>query len=103
MTGKIAVGVNHETVDRFGTTTVTTPGVAPVTLPLGFVVQPSNAGRRSEDRFAVGLPSQLLLGYQVTDGLSAFIGYDFIYITSVARPGDQIDVVSQTNPATGLP
>ena len=32
---------------------------------------------------------------------NAFLGYDFIYITDVARPGGQIDLVNQTNPTTG--
>ncbi len=101
MTGKIALGVDHETVDRFGNTSFSFPGVAPITANTGFLTQSSNAGRVSNDRFAVGLPSQILLGYQVTEHLNAFLGYDFIYISSVARPGDQIDLTVQNNPTTG--
>jgi hypothetical protein len=101
MTGKIALGVNHETVDRFGNSTFTFPGAAPFSAPGGFLTQSSNAGRLNRDQFAVGLPSQILLGYQVTDHLNAFLGYDFIYISNVVRPGDQVDLTSQTNPLTG--
>ena len=101
MTGKIALGVNHETVDRFGTTTFGAPGAAPVAVPNAFLTQTSNAGHLTNNQFAVGLPSQILLGYQVTEHLNAFVGYDFVYITSVARPGDQVDLVMQTNPNTG--
>jgi hypothetical protein len=101
MTGKIALGVNHETVDRFGNTTFSFPGAAPINMPNAFLTQASNAGHLNNNQFAVGLPSQILLGYQVTEHLNAFLGYDFVYISSVARPGDQVDLVMQTNPTTG--
>lgn len=101
MSGKIALGVNHESVDRFGTSALSVAGGPPITAPSGFLVQPSNAGRLTRDEFAVGLPSQILLGYQVTEHMNAFVGYDFIYITNVVRPGQEVDLAMQTNPATG--
>jgi hypothetical protein len=101
MTSTIALGVTHEVVDRFGSSTVSTPATGPVTAPVGFLVQSSNAGRQTVDRFAVALPSQILFGYQWTDHINTFIGYDFKYVSSVARPGDQVDRSFQTNPATG--
>ncbi len=101
MTSKLALGLTHEAVDRFGNSTLVVPGVGPVASPTGFLVQPSNAGRVTTDRFAVALPSQLLVGYQVTNHVTAFVGYDFMYISSVARPGDQVDLAFQTSPATG--
>ena len=33
------------------------------------------------------------LGYQATEQVRAFIGYNFFWINSVARAGDQVDVV----------
>ena len=97
----ISAGVDHESVDRFGSTSFTFAGAPAVTTNTGFLTQTSNAGRVSSDKFAVGLPSRIVVGYQVTDHLNAFLGYDFIYISSVARPGDQIDLAMQTNPTTG--
>jgi hypothetical protein len=96
LTGKVAMGVNHETVDRFGTTSIVVPGVAPVSAPGGFLAAASNSGRVARDQFAIGLPSTMMLGYQVTDNLNAFVGWDFIYITSVVRPGDQVDLAFQS-------
>jgi hypothetical protein len=29
--------------------------------------------------------------------MAAFIGYDFVYLSRTARPGDQIDLAFQTN------
>ena len=34
----------------------------------------------------------LKLGIDVTDHLRIFAGYDFLYLSSVVRPGDQIDL-----------
>src|SRR5207249_3081244 len=87
MTSKIALGVTHEVVDRFGSSALTAPGFAPIATNSGFLVQPSNAGRITVDRFAVALPSDLTVGYQLTDHLSAFVGYEFLYLSTVARPG----------------
>jgi hypothetical protein len=101
MSGKIAMGVNHETVDRSGVTTGSVAGIGPFNFPTGLLVQQSNGGRLTTDRFCVGLPSQILLGYHVSDSLTAFIGWDFIYLTTVARPGDQVDLTIQNNPTTG--
>ena len=55
---------------------------------------------RFASRFAVAPASSLQLAYQLTKRAAAFVGYDFLYITSVVRPGDNIDRV--LTPA-GLP
>jgi hypothetical protein len=87
--GSLALGDVHEVVDRSGS------GIG----NSGFLVQSSNRGRLTQDKFAVAMPSNLTLSYQVTDHLAAFIGYDFVYLSRTARPGDQIDPVFQTNAA----
>jgi Putative beta barrel porin-7 (BBP7) len=94
--GGLALGVEHEVVDRLGGSTGVVGGV-PVGTNSGFLVQASNRGRVSQDKFAVAMPSNLTLSYQVTDHMAAFIGYDFVYLSRTARPGDQIDLAFQTN------
>jgi hypothetical protein len=97
MVGKIAAGVNHETIDRLGSTTTLNPAGAVINnTPSGFLVQASNRGRISTDHFCVGTPSQIMLNYHFTEHLSAYIGYDFIYLTTVVRPGNQVDQAFQT-------
>jgi hypothetical protein len=98
-TSKIALGWTHEVVNRFGSSSLAFAGGAPVGAGTGFLTQTSNRGRVTDDRFAVALPSNMTLYYQVTDHLSAFVGYDFVYLSRVARPGDQVDLVTQTNAA----
>jgi len=95
----VAAGVEHEVVERFGSSAVSVGGAAPVGTNSGFLVQSSNRGRQTQDKFAVALPSNLTLSYQVTDHMAAFVGYDFVYLSRTARPGDQIDPVFQTNAA----
>jgi len=36
------------------------------------------------------------IGYQITDHLRAYVGYNVIYWSDVVRPGDQIDRVINT-------
>ncbi len=47
----------------------------------------------------------LKLGYQVTNNIRVFVGYDFLYWSSVIRPGDQIDQTLDLNkvPNSGAP
>jgi hypothetical protein len=93
LTSKLALGFTHEVVERQGSTFFLIPGFAPDPNGGGLLVQSSNAGRETRDRFAVVPETTLQLGYRFTEHLSAFIGYNFLYISSVVRPGDQVDPV----------
>ena len=57
----------------------------------GLLAEPSNIGIRSQDRFAVIPEMGVKLGYNFTPNIKAFVGYTFMYVSNVARPGDQID------------
>jgi hypothetical protein len=99
----IALGNNHSDVTISGFTKATTPGGTPILNAGGLLTQPTNIGTYSNDRFAVAYEAQTILGYQVTDGIRAFVSYSFLYWTNVARAGDQIDLVvnsSQIPPGT---
>ena len=99
-TAAIAFGVTHKVIDVNGSTTTITPGGVPVTQTGGLLAQRTNIGRFTQDDFSVVPAVGARLGYQVTDNLRAFVGYDFIYWSNVTRPGDVID--SAVNP-TQLP
>jgi len=90
--GKVALGVTHEVVDIQGSTAITTPGGPTVVIPAGFLASGSNSGQFSRDAFAVVPEVGVNLGYQVTNNFRAFVGYTFLYCSSVVRPGDQVDV-----------
>ncbi len=45
----------------------------------------------SSDEMTFAPELGLNIGYQITQHLRAFAGYDFLYLSNVLRPGDQID------------
>jgi hypothetical protein len=99
----VALGNTHSEVTISGDTVVTTPGGVPAVNAGGLLTQPTNIGTFTADKFAVVYEAQTILGYQVTDGLRAFVSYSYLYWSNVARAGDQIDLVvnsSQIPPGT---
>jgi hypothetical protein len=57
----------------------------------GTFVQPSNLGSVNRDQIAVAPEIGVKVCYQLTQRLRLFGGYDFLYLSNVLRPGDQID------------
>ena len=92
--GKLALGATHQQVRVNGQITQTGFPAANGflgTFPGGVLSQPTNLGERSRNQFAVIPEVTLKVNYHVTDRLNVFTGYNFLWISSVARPGDQID------------
>jgi len=104
---KVAVGQVHQVVDIVGATAITDSTGAVTSYPGGLLAQPTNMGSHSRDRLAVVPETGLRLGYQVCESLRLFAGYDYLYVSSVVRPGAEIDrVVNPTQippfgPVTG--
>jgi hypothetical protein len=91
-TFKLALGVTHQVININGSTTITSPqGVVTNRFNAGLLAVASNSGEFSRDRFAVVPEVGLRLGYNLTENLRVFAGYNFLYWSSVVRPGDQID------------
>jgi hypothetical protein len=91
--GKVAIGVNHESLNIVGNELVTNAAGAASFIQGGLLALPSNIGHFSRDHFAVAPEVGINFGYQVTDHVRAFVGYNFLYLSSVIRPGDQVDRV----------
>jgi hypothetical protein len=105
---KVALGNVHQVIDIHGNTVIThaDPTLPVQQFPAGLLALGSNSGTFTRDRFAVVPEVGLQVGYQLTDRLRAFVGYNFIYMSNVVRPGDQIDRVLNTNqipPGTATP
>lgn len=102
ITGKVAIGAVQQTVNVQGATTVTTNGAltGPGSSPGGFLTAAGNLGRRSDTRFAVLPEGNIQMGYQFTSWLNAFAGYSVMYLSSMGRPGGQLN---NDFPATSLP
>lgn len=98
VTGKLAMGVMHEEVTINGSTAFIPAATGvPVTAPGGLLALPSNIGSYSRNQFAVIPEVGVKIGYQITNHLSAYMGYNFLYVSNVVRPGDQIDRAVNTS------
>ena len=73
---------------RTGDTTVLPPG--------GFYALRSNSGRHQQEELAFMPEVGVNLGWQMTRRLKVFAGYSFLWISKVARAGEQIDPVINT-------
>jgi hypothetical protein len=90
---KVAMGVTQQTVDINGGATFFLQNGNVARFRGGLLALDGNIGRFSRDRFSVVPEVGITLGYQLTDNLRAFVGYNFLYWSNVVRPGDQIDRV----------
>jgi hypothetical protein len=89
---KLAMGVTEQLVAINGSTTVVNSAGGIIgSQPGGILALPSNIGQHYHDQFTVVPEVGLNLGYRITPLIEARIGYTFLYWSSVARPGNQID------------
>jgi hypothetical protein len=93
----VALGGTRQEVDIAGGQVRTPPGGPSQALLGGLLAVNSNIGQRSRNEFSVVPEVGLNVGYQVTDHIRAFVGYNFLYWSNVVRPGDQIDRVVDVN------
>ncbi len=100
--GKFAIGNTHETVIVDGSTGVFPVNGNPVYLSGGNYAT-LQMGRCTANHFAVAPTLQLKLGYQFTPFLRGTIGYNFMYLSSVVRPGNQIDNIYDGNSRPTVP
>jgi Putative beta barrel porin-7 (BBP7) len=88
---KVALGDNYQSVSINGNSQVSGFGLPAGTSPGGIFAQATNIGLQTRNQFAVVPEAQVELGYTIWSGIRLFVGYDFIYMSNVVRPGDQID------------
>jgi hypothetical protein len=87
---RLAMGDIHQVVQISGAT-ATSDATGTHTSLGGLLAQGTNIGNYSRDRFALVPELGLNVGYQLTDCLRLFVGYNLLYVTTVVRPADQID------------
>jgi hypothetical protein len=95
--GSVALGPNHEVIEITGLTSEVggTGLVAPGgLLAAGFMGGPlgGNIGRQITNRFTVVPEVTGRVGFQLFRSMRAWVGYGFLYMNDVARPGSQIDL-----------
>ena len=101
---KMSMGWNHEVAFINGSTVVTTPDGSMTGNEGGLLALDTNIGSYSRDAFVVIPEFGVQLGYQFTERLRGFVGYDFLYWAQVARAGDQVNLnVNDQNLPPPLP
>ncbi len=94
---KLAWGVNEQTVDIGGSTTVTTPGLPPVTNPGGLLALSSSSGQFRRRDYPVIPELGVKVSYQLAPRWRVSAGYTVLFWSDVARAGDQIDTTVNPN------
>jgi hypothetical protein len=98
--GKIAFGETEEVVRISGVSLRSDPVTGVTTQQGGTFALATNSGRFSRMAFAMAPELTVRLGVELFGRARVFVGYNFLYLSEVARPGDQID--RNVNPS-GMP
>jgi len=101
--GKIALGSNNQVVNINGNTIITDPRTGTTALTGGLLALSTNSGHFTREMFAVAPEGTINVGYQISENVRAYVGYNLLYISDVVRPANQIDRAVNTNflpPAT---
>ena len=61
------------------------------TYPGGYFALPTNSGEHARSTFAAVPEIGFNLGYRLNAQATVFVGYSLLYVTSVVRPGDQMN------------
>jgi len=104
---RVAIGNMRQSVTASGTTAGTGVNGAPVSAVGGLLAAggPGNGNLERDVTNRVSTATQLnaYVGVRLTEHLRATVGYQFLYLNNVARPGQQLDpIVNQrVVPVTG--
>jgi hypothetical protein len=91
-TGKVALGDTEETITNKAFIAITEPsGLTTTSTDRALYIGPGNAGSFSRSHFAVAPEGDVQLGIDFNEYVRLTVGYTYVYISQVARPGSQID------------
>jgi hypothetical protein len=96
---KLALGNVHQVVNIDGRTTFLTAGGAAEIGRGGLLALASNIGRHERDEFAVVTEFGIKLGFDLTEHLRMYAGYNVLFLSNSVRAGDQIDRTINFNQA----
>ncbi|MCS6851623.1 MAG: BBP7 family outer membrane beta-barrel protein [Gemmataceae bacterium] len=91
-TARCGIGSTHQTLTINGTSRVAGNGQI-LSVPGGLLAVASNIGREDRNFFTVVPRGEVNVGYELTRWMRVYVGYTFIYWSSVIRPGMQLDRV----------
>jgi hypothetical protein len=89
---KLALGSVSEAVTISGLSRGQPPPGTAVAFPVGFYASQTNSGQHAQNNFALLPEFTVNLGYHFTQNIRAWVGYNFLFLSSVARPGNEVDI-----------
>jgi hypothetical protein len=90
--GKVAIGDVEETITNNAFISVTeASGLVTSSRDRALYIGPGNAGSFSRSHFSVAPEGDFQLGIDFNEYVRLTVGYTYLYISQVARPGSQID------------
>jgi hypothetical protein len=92
LTTKLGLGTTQQMVNIYGASVINNQGTISTFPGSGILAQSSNDGVHTRDVFTVVPEVGLSVGYQLTEHWRFSAGYNFLYWSSVVRPGNQIDL-----------
>jgi len=93
----LALGGTEQYVNVSGSTTAAAPGILPTTSQGGLLALSSNIGPHTRSMVSFVEEVGVNLGYQFTNHIRGFVGYNFLFWSSVVQPGQQINTVVNPN------
>jgi len=101
--GNLGIGqtIRHVTIN--GRSSTTTPAGATTNFDGGLLALPTNMGHFRNTELGFVPQIQLKLAYEITCNARIIVGYDAMWWSSVARPGEQIDTTVNTSQTSGQP
>ena len=93
LVGKIALGGMQQLVNINGATNVLRPNGSTTVFKGGLLALRSNIGSHERNELAFVPEVGVNIGLQLTRRLKACVGYSFLWVSTVARAGEQIDPV----------
>ncbi len=85
---KLGLGAVYQTVNSYGQTVLLAPGAIPAVSGL---LTPPSTSHATQREFALLPDFNINTGYNITDNIRFFVGWTFLYINNVVRPGQQIN------------
>lgn len=105
MRATVAAGLTQQTVDIAGSTTAQLPGGLTSTVPGSLFAQTTNMGNHTQTRVSIVPEVGITVGYQCTNNIRIFGGYNVLCWTNTVRAGEQMNrAVNATfiaDPVTG--
>jgi hypothetical protein len=93
---KVALGRNEETLTVDGSSSLAGGGIT-TTLPGGLLALSSNIRSEERSEFTIVPEASVAVGMDITCWWRVYAGYNFLYVSNVIRPGDQLDRVVNPN------